>query len=503
MTVYLVDFENVRSAGLKGVENLGEDDKVVIFYSKNADAITFDVHMLLSKSRAEIETYMILRGGRNSLDFQLSTYLGYLVMENRYRNIVIISADKGFLCAINFWDENRELCNVHITMRKSIEAFESNEPDDDVENELLNERYIEKISVIPPKNSDDEIKETVRLNAGIDESKSKETNQMESRLNESKLKETNQKESRLSNHNFKETSLRETRIKDKKAKDKIGAEASNLRDTGRRDIDKSKEIRDTEQRSIKADNNISKNFGTNIDTENTNNKEETIIELNKYPERLKTKAVRRAKSALTAKLQAERSSKNMYTGKNFHNSNTANYSYTNSTNKRNNAYNTRNTNYAGINDINKAENSYVRNYDYTRIHDTNRTNGSGTIFHNMGNENVNYENTNVNANTGINSNESVSDVKAEPKKKGAPQPQNPTSKNKIFAAEVKLNITDDVQGIVGEKYGDEYVPLLVEAIGKSTGKQHLYRMLVSRLGQDVGKDIYMMLKGQYVNMKRK
>ena len=43
MTVYLVDFENVRSGGLRGVEELSEGDKVVIFYSKNADAITFDV----------------------------------------------------------------------------------------------------------------------------------------------------------------------------------------------------------------------------------------------------------------------------------------------------------------------------------------------------------------------------------------------------------------------------------------------------------------------------
>ena len=56
MTVYLVDFENVRSEGLKGVEELTSEDKVVIFYSKNADAITFDVHTLLSKSPAEIET---------------------------------------------------------------------------------------------------------------------------------------------------------------------------------------------------------------------------------------------------------------------------------------------------------------------------------------------------------------------------------------------------------------------------------------------------------------
>ena len=116
MTVYLVDFENVRSGGLRGVEELSEGDKVVIFYSKNADAITFDVHMLLSKSKAEIETFRILRGGRNSLDFQLSTYLGYLVMENSYKNIVIISQDKGFLCATSFWEENQELCNFNIRL---------------------------------------------------------------------------------------------------------------------------------------------------------------------------------------------------------------------------------------------------------------------------------------------------------------------------------------------------------------------------------------------------
>ena len=89
------------------------------------------------------------------------------------------------------------------------------------------------------------------------------------------------------------------------------------------------------------------------------------------------------------------------------------------------------------------------------------------------------------------------------RKKNPPQPQNPTSKNKIFASEVKLNIVEDVEEIVGEKYGVQYVPMLVELIGRSTGKQHLYRMLVSRLGQDVGKDIYMMIKGQYANLKRK
>ena len=58
MTVYLVDFENVRSTGLAGVETLSCEDRVVIFYSKNADSLTFDAHKLLSKSSAEIETFM-------------------------------------------------------------------------------------------------------------------------------------------------------------------------------------------------------------------------------------------------------------------------------------------------------------------------------------------------------------------------------------------------------------------------------------------------------------
>ena len=128
MTVYLVDFENVRSAGIMGVEHLDSHDKVVIFYSKNADAITFEAHKLLSDSPAEVETFMISKGGRNSLDFQLATYLGYLVMENKYKNIVIISKDKGFLFAIEFWKDNKEICNADIFIKTSIDGYLSNEP---------------------------------------------------------------------------------------------------------------------------------------------------------------------------------------------------------------------------------------------------------------------------------------------------------------------------------------------------------------------------------------
>ncbi|MBQ3583689.1 MAG: hypothetical protein IJA27_03150 [Lachnospiraceae bacterium] len=340
MTVYLVDFENVRSEGLKGVENLSEDDKVVIFYSVNADAITFDVHMLLSKSQAEIETFRILRGGRNSLDFQLSTYLGYLVMENRYRDIVIVSKDKGFLCAVSFWDANPELCNADIRMSKSIAADENDEEQANYYNNEYEGKLIEKVSVIPHKlvNRSESQKQSV------------------------------------------------------KKQDSKKAEA---------------------QETLKKE---SKKQGE--------------------PESKKTKA-----PAVTIVSPKQRRKKQS--------------------------------------DITLA----VKKETQKPIEQKNEVAKNAEVKGNMAKPTVKE--------------------KLQKKIQIKAPIQNPTSKNKIFAAEVKLNITDDVKEIIGEKYDEKIVPMLVEVIGKSTGKQHFYRMLVSRFGQEQGHAIYMMIKGQYANLKRK
>ena len=40
MAYYLIDFENVKSRGMEGVELLTEEDTVCIFYSDNADSMT-------------------------------------------------------------------------------------------------------------------------------------------------------------------------------------------------------------------------------------------------------------------------------------------------------------------------------------------------------------------------------------------------------------------------------------------------------------------------------
>ena len=103
MKVYLVDFENVKSKGLTGIDSLTEYDRVIIFYSENADTINFEMHQKVLISKAEVEYFKVHVGGKNALDFQLSTLLGYLVSKNYYTHIFVISNDKSFDFLHPFW----------------------------------------------------------------------------------------------------------------------------------------------------------------------------------------------------------------------------------------------------------------------------------------------------------------------------------------------------------------------------------------------------------------
>lgn len=103
MKVYLVDFENVKSKGLTGIDSLTEYDRVIIFYSENADTINFEMHQKVLISKAEVEYFKVHVGGKNALDFQLSTLLGYLVSRNYYTHIFVISNDKSFDFLHDFW----------------------------------------------------------------------------------------------------------------------------------------------------------------------------------------------------------------------------------------------------------------------------------------------------------------------------------------------------------------------------------------------------------------
>lgn len=105
MAIYLVDFENIGYNGLKGIEKLPEGDQVHLFYSSNADKLTFDIHLCINASKARVFYYKVETGAKNALDFQLATYLGSLTAANPDENYFIVSNDDGFHYIIQFWKQ--------------------------------------------------------------------------------------------------------------------------------------------------------------------------------------------------------------------------------------------------------------------------------------------------------------------------------------------------------------------------------------------------------------
>lgn len=103
MNTYLIDYENTTTNGLKGIEKLSSADHVIIFYGNNPAALPFHTHIQLIQTKATIDYVKTEKVGKNYLDFQLSTYCGYLIGTTRTPRYVIISKDAGYDSIIDFW----------------------------------------------------------------------------------------------------------------------------------------------------------------------------------------------------------------------------------------------------------------------------------------------------------------------------------------------------------------------------------------------------------------
>lgn len=104
MNYYLIDFENVHADGFKVLKGLTEGDTVIIFYSDNSKNITFDTLEPLMSLNIKLKCFKANVGTKNALDFQLTSYLGYLLgQEGVNGNYYIVSDDNGFDVALEFW----------------------------------------------------------------------------------------------------------------------------------------------------------------------------------------------------------------------------------------------------------------------------------------------------------------------------------------------------------------------------------------------------------------
>lgn len=102
--IFLVDTENVNIDAIKGCTFLDPEDEVILFLSTTTDNNTFNSKNLSALGyKSEFKKIHIISGSKNSLDFQLVSYLGYLIGLNNKEcsKYYIVSRDIGYLPAIN------------------------------------------------------------------------------------------------------------------------------------------------------------------------------------------------------------------------------------------------------------------------------------------------------------------------------------------------------------------------------------------------------------------
>ena len=141
--IALIDFENVHSDGLKGIEQLSKKDKCYIFYSEHAGVLTFNMHKRITESKADIFYVEAQVGMKNALDFQLVSYLGYMIREAPEEDYCIISNDKAFELVGRFWqDKNVNVCSA-VCLEQAKESGEHSRLHSELEKLITNSDELE------------------------------------------------------------------------------------------------------------------------------------------------------------------------------------------------------------------------------------------------------------------------------------------------------------------------------------------------------------------------
>ena len=140
---FLVDSENVNDNWLMLFDMADEDDEIVVFYTKKSPHMSYmSVIRLIENNKINIR-FEECYEGTNALDFQLVSYMGYLMgcggacsenecdaasAETGADEYIIMSNDTGYDPAVRFWKDkgyavrrfNVNFCKQAVHRRKNI-----------------------------------------------------------------------------------------------------------------------------------------------------------------------------------------------------------------------------------------------------------------------------------------------------------------------------------------------------------------------------------------------
>lgn len=102
---FLIDTENVNINALGCFNLLDENDVIILFLTNRTEKHFSDSTINKIVNKAKVQRIHVITGTKNSLDFQLVSFLGFLIGEHKIQNLIneyyIVSKDQGFWSSIN------------------------------------------------------------------------------------------------------------------------------------------------------------------------------------------------------------------------------------------------------------------------------------------------------------------------------------------------------------------------------------------------------------------
>ncbi|MDE6852344.1 MAG: hypothetical protein K2J67_07635 [Lachnospiraceae bacterium] len=160
---YLVDTENVGSVWVDLIPTMAKQDCLLLFYTVNSSGISYEDLLKLAGQEQKYQMIPCFTG-RNGLDFQLVSYLGYLIKSNARAEYIIISNDIGYDAVVRFWSE-KEISVTRVKASVLQRSLQQN-----VDTEEVSQKTRQKTNRKTAAKQADSVEETKDSNASVAES---------------------------------------------------------------------------------------------------------------------------------------------------------------------------------------------------------------------------------------------------------------------------------------------------------------------------------------------
>lgn len=149
--IYLVDTENVGSAWTDLLPQRNSKDMIILFFTEHSPGISYYDLDIIRQYPSSFEMIECVTG-KNGLDFQLVSYLGYLIKSAPKTDYIIVTNDTGFDAVVKFWNQ-REMSVIRKTKSELIAKEQIESSGEEVKTMLK--------SLLPEEYSDEDKIESV------------------------------------------------------------------------------------------------------------------------------------------------------------------------------------------------------------------------------------------------------------------------------------------------------------------------------------------------------